>query len=83
MKQGCAACIGDYRLDKGLVLWGLKNLSEETQPPVKMYKDTKEPLPFVRSPFTLKELEQAEKGGVLCFPQKKGDPFAAFRLRFP
>lgn len=83
-ETGCAACIGDYRLDKGLVLWGLKNLSEETQPPVKMYKDTKEPLPFIRSPFTLKELEQAEKWEEFCaFLQKKGDPFAAFLSTVP
>ena len=49
-----------------------------------MYKDSKEPLPFIRSPFTLKELEQAEKWEEFCaFLQKKGDPFAAFLSTVP
>lgn len=32
-KDGCAACVGDQHLDKSLVLWGLKNLLEESDPP--------------------------------------------------
>ncbi len=32
-EDGCPACVGDYSLDKNMVLWGLKNLKEETEPP--------------------------------------------------
>ena len=29
-KNGCAVCIGDDRLDRNVILWGLQNLSEES-----------------------------------------------------
>ena len=29
-KNGCAVCIGDDRLDRSVILWGLQNLSEES-----------------------------------------------------
>ena len=29
-KNGCAVCIGDDRLDRNVILWGLHNLSEES-----------------------------------------------------
>ncbi|MDD2957672.1 MAG: DEAD/DEAH box helicase [Lachnospiraceae bacterium] len=32
-KDGCAACIGDYKLDKSVVLWGLKSLLTELEAP--------------------------------------------------
>jgi DEAD/DEAH box helicase domain-containing protein len=32
-KDGCPACIGDYTLNKAIVLWGLVNLLEKTDPP--------------------------------------------------
>ena len=32
-EHGCPACVGDYHLNKQLVLWGLKNLFQETDPP--------------------------------------------------
>lgn len=35
-KNGCAACVGDYKLDKSVVLWGLKSLKEELQAPKDM-----------------------------------------------
>lgn len=83
-ESGCAACIGDYSLDKGLVLWGLKNLLEESMPPAKVYKESGAPAPFLRIPFTLKELEQEEKWEEFCsMLQKKGDPFAAFLSTVP
>lgn len=36
-KDGCPACVGDYKLDKALVLWGLRNLFEEL-PPLQSHK---------------------------------------------
>lgn len=32
-KDGCPACVGDYTLDKQMVLWGLENLLRETEAP--------------------------------------------------
>ena len=32
-EDGCPACVGDYTLDKAMVLWGLENLLEESLPP--------------------------------------------------
>ncbi len=32
-KDGCPACVGDYLLEKSLVLWALKNLFEELETP--------------------------------------------------
>ncbi|SHK66904.1 DEAD/DEAH box helicase [Hespellia stercorisuis] len=44
-KDGCPACVGDYTLDKQMVLWGLKNLREELPVPktVKQYRGSTEP----------------------------------------
>lgn len=32
-KDGCAACVGDYKLDRKLILWGLENLREASEVP--------------------------------------------------
>ncbi len=55
-KDGCPACVGDYSLDKAIVLWGLRNLYEEIAlpdnikiPPVS--KDT-----FIEKPFSFDKL---------------------------
>ena len=32
-KDGCPACVGDYTLDKGMVLWGLESLEKELPVP--------------------------------------------------
>ncbi len=31
--EGCPACVGDYNLDKTIVLWGLENVLTEIAPP--------------------------------------------------
>ena len=33
-KDGCAACVGDYRLDRQMVLFGLENLLEHWDVPM-------------------------------------------------
>ncbi|MDD2978658.1 MAG: DEAD/DEAH box helicase [Hespellia sp.] len=44
--DGCPACVGDYTLDKQVVLWGLKNLLKESPAPasVKKYVETQMPV---------------------------------------
>ena len=51
-KDGCPACVGDYNLDKKMVLWGLENLLEESEPPVYLKKNIKEPQPVIRKEFS-------------------------------
>lgn len=40
--DGCPACVGDYRLDKQMILWGLENLLEETKEPAYVRKNVRE-----------------------------------------
>lgn len=73
-KQGCPACVGDYRLDKKLILWGLENFFEQTEPPTNI-STKNEPETFViEKEFTFEkicekwpEFQQyiAQTGGVM------------------
>ena len=38
--DGCAACVGDYHLDKAVILWGLKSLLEELPAPKTLRRRT-------------------------------------------
>lgn len=40
-EDGCPACVGDYNLDKAMVLWGLENLMEESEAPEYAGKDSR------------------------------------------
>ncbi len=76
-ESGCAACIGDYRLDKAMVLWGLNNLLEEIDTP----KDTKlieyATSIFINKNFKFNELK--EKWKEFCeYIKDNGDTFARF-----
>lgn len=46
-KDGCPACVGDYSLDKNIVLWGLRNLYDEIADPV----DLKVPLVPIQTAY--------------------------------
>lgn len=57
-KNGCPACIGDYHLDKRVVLWGLNNLLEESEAPVEIeHKDLPE-VPHEEKEFSIHELSE-------------------------
>jgi DEAD/DEAH box helicase domain-containing protein len=76
-ESGCAACIGDYTLDKAMVLWGIKNLLEEIEAP----KGTKlveyAPTIFINKKFQFVELK--DKWDEFCeYLKKNGDSFAEF-----
>lgn len=76
-EKGCAACIGDFRLDKSLVLWGLKNLLEESEAPRNIKTAEFAPSTFIKKPFQFKELK--EKWEEFCsYLQENGENFAAF-----
>lgn len=55
-EDGCPACVGDYHLDKKLVLWGLKSLLEENDAPANIKRFEMPPLPVEEPVFKLEEL---------------------------
>ena len=55
-ESGCPACVGDYNLDKKMVLWGLKNLLGESQPPEFEEKLIEDARPFIQKGFSFYNL---------------------------
>ena len=57
-KDGCPACVGDYTLDRGMVLWGLESLYEESDPPEHVKTGVREPKEtVVQKKFTFFKLD--------------------------
>jgi len=76
-ESGCAACIGDYKLDKGLVLWGLRNLVEEIEAPKGIKLVEYAPSTFIEKQFRFSELQGKWKE--FCnYLVENGDIFATF-----
>lgn len=83
-KNGCAVCIGNDRLDRNVILWGLKNLSEESELTVQKTRNTSYPdeknAKWDRSrqrEFTLSDLK--EKWDLFCSRVKENsNTFAGF-----
>ncbi len=51
-EDGCPACVGDYTLDKKLVLWGLKNLLKESEAPESVKRIEEIQKPSVQKQFS-------------------------------
>ena len=51
-KDGCAACVGDYRLDRQMVLFGLENLLEHWDVPMGVKTAEHAPSTFRRKEFS-------------------------------
>ncbi len=80
--DGCAACIGDYQLNKAMVLWGLKNLLEEIEAPKDIKLAQYAPSTFIKKAFKFNELQ--EKWKEFCeYMQENGDAFAKFLSTIP
>jgi DEAD/DEAH box helicase domain-containing protein len=76
-ESGCVACIGDYKLDKAMVLWGLKNLLEEIEVPKDIKLVEYAPSIFIKKQFKFNELQ--EKWKEFCdYMRENGDNFATF-----
>lgn len=76
-EKGCAACIGDYRLDKKMVLWGLQNLLEELETPKDVAVIQYAPSVFKRKEFTFAQLP--DRWQEFCtYLKKNGDTMADF-----
>ncbi len=76
-ENGCPACVGDYSLDKKMVLWGLKNLQEESEPPQYCGKYEEKVQPVIRREYTFSKLQ--EQWPLLCESvDQNGESGAAF-----
>lgn len=76
-EDGCAACIGDYKLDKAMVLWGLKNLLTEIEAPKDIKLVEYAPRAFMKKPFQFHELQGKWKE-FCVYLKENGETFAAF-----
>ena len=76
-EDGCAACVGDYHLDKSMVLWGLRNMLEESEVPKHVKMAPYGPSTFIQKPFRFDELE-AQWKAFTAMLLKNGEPFASF-----
>ncbi len=78
-KDGCAACVGDYKLDKKMVLWGLRSLKEKTKAPAYDKKITFAPRKNKKRMFRFKDLQKAENWRAFTqYLQQKNQSTAAF-----
>lgn len=76
-KDGCAACVGDHKLDKKMVLWGLENLLEEKKVPAGTKHVTYAPVTFRKKEFLFEQLPLQWKA--FCKKiQENGESFANF-----
>ena len=81
-KKGCAACVGDHRLDKEMVLFGLENLLEHWDVPMDVKVAEYGPSTFRRKEFRFEKLE--EQWDEFCKRiRENGESFAAFLQTVP
>ena len=57
-RDGCSACVGDYHLDKKIVLWGLKSIFEELEPPRGIKKPQDSPVVRLIKRYDLQTLPE-------------------------
>lgn len=55
-EDGCPACVGDYTLDKKMVLWGLQSLKEELEAPEYTKKQVEKEKPSVKKQYSFFKL---------------------------
>ena len=75
--DGCPACVGDYHLDKKLVLWGLKSLLKQEQVPVSIKAEPPTPYMIEEYKYALEELPLNWKEFV-AFLNKRGEYLHSF-----
>ena len=81
-KDGCAACVGDYRLDRQMVLFGLENLLEHWDVPMGVKTAEHAPSTFRRKEFSFEKL--GEQWQEFCKKiNENGENFAAFLQTVP
>ncbi|MDI6619273.1 MAG: DEAD/DEAH box helicase [Clostridiales bacterium] len=53
---GCPACVGDYHLDKKLIIWGLESLLSETKAPMNIKKAPRAPFIIEKKLYKMEQL---------------------------
>ena len=76
-EDGCPACVGDYNLDKTMVLWGLENLLTEIAPPEDLKIPDEPPKVAFNKQFDFENLEK-EWGNFTQFVQDTGQYLSDF-----
>lgn len=76
-KDGCAACIGDYKLDKSMVAWGLESLKKALEAPAYTKNVTYAKSTYRKKQFRLASLSEQWKEFCHC-AKENGDSYAAF-----
>lgn len=76
-RDGCPACVGDYHLDKKLVLWGLSGMLTEMKPIVNLPKPVREARVFEDKQFNLQELPQKWQE-FITYLNKRSEVFVQF-----
>ncbi|TDT57303.1 DEAD/DEAH box helicase [Fonticella tunisiensis] len=76
-RDGCPACVGDYHLDKKLVLWGLEGMLQEKKSPVEIKKKAPEVVVIEEKPFDFSELEE-NWSEYVSFLSKKSEAYVQF-----
>lgn len=76
-KTGCTACIGDYKLDRSIVIWGLKSLLEELAAPKEQKYVEYAERSAIQKRFQFEELP--EKWSEFCsYMMETGEQLSAF-----
>lgn len=69
-EDGCPACVGDYHLDKKLVLWGLKSLLEQEEAPGNIKRAAAPPRVIEEHIFNMDELPEKWRQFVAVLKEK-------------
>lgn len=76
-EDGCVACVGDYKLDKQMVLWGLKSLMEVCKAPEGIKQVDYAPMVFRRKEYQFDLLK--DQWPFFCKKiQENGESYSAF-----
>lgn len=76
-EEGCPACVGDYHLDKKLIIWGLKSLLEIEEAPASIKKALSPPAVIEEKEFELEELPE-RWGELVSLLTKKSEYLNSF-----
>ncbi|MEI6100788.1 MAG: DUF1998 domain-containing protein, partial [Eubacteriales bacterium] len=80
--DGCSACVGDYHLDKRLVLWGLKCMLEDLDPPQGIKKPPQPPVVKPDKKFQFQTLP-SEWQAFAAFVQSTNEYLSRFLAAVP
>lgn len=76
-KDGCPACVGDYHLDKKIVLWGLQGMLSIVPAPAQSVKEVETNYTFEEKHFNIGELPE-KWSEFIIFLNKRSEVFVQF-----